>query len=539
MSKIVKLRDLECEDERSGSLIGLGDILEDIKSRSPKYQSEDFSKQWGQGFAQNLRYYQYEEPWNEKTPLILKKKDITASSEKRDNQIEIKFDPNRNKFSWRRLWQFTGPAWLMSTAYIDPGNLEGNLQSGAQAGYELIWVLWWATCAGCCMQILSSRLGIVTGKHMAEICRLEFSKPVGMLLWFFTELAIIGSDLQEIVGSAVAFQLLFGISLPVGCLITALDTFTFMHLHRYGVRRFEYFFVFLIMVMAAMFGWNFFWGGPEWSEIGKGWLIPRCQPQHTQLAVGLVGAIIMPHCLFLHSALVHSRKIESSNKDAVIEANFYFTVESCISLFVSFLINTFVVSVFAKGFFMTEFSDAIGLKDAGEYLKDRFGTIAMYLWGIGLLAAGQSSTMTGTFAGQYCMQGFLNINWPLWKRTLVTRSIALFPALLVAILYESYLDELDEWLNVQQSLQLPFALIPLILFNSSERIMGEFKLSKRAMYFFVSLALFIMGINMYLTFVFVRQLKSGAIKWAASAVIMLLYFTFMYLLLRRHVSRKS
>jgi len=247
----------------------------------------------------------------------------------------------------------------------------------------------------------------------------------------------------------------------------------------------------------------------------------------------------MPHCLFLHSALVHSRKIESSNKAAMKEANFYFAIESAISLFVSFLINTFVVAVFAKGFFLTKFSESIGLKDAGEYLRVRFGTLAMYSWGIGLLAAGQSSTMMGTFAGQYVMQGFLNINWPLWKRTLITRSIALFPALFVAILYERYLDDLDEWLNVQQSLQLPFALIPLILFNSSERIMGEFKLSKRALIFFTFLTTLMIGLNLYLTFVFVVGLPPSIFKWVVFSILMVGYFSFMYFLLRNHMKSKS
>eukprot|EP00494_Astrolonche_serrata_P029546 UN29813 len=235
------------------------------------------------------------------------------------------------------------------------------------------------------MQNLSSRLGTVTGKHLAEICRSEYSKPVGLALWLFTELAIIGSDIQEIIGSAVAFQLLFGIPLVFGCFITALDTFTFMHLHYYGVRRFEYLFIFLIGVMSFTFSYNFFVGGPEFEKILSGWVIPRCERQNTKLAVGIIGAVIMPHSLFLHSALVQSREITRVNKEAVKEANYYFGIESALSLFLSFLINLFVVAVFAAGFYNTGLSDDIGLAEAGDYLKNRFGTVVMYIWGVGLL----------------------------------------------------------------------------------------------------------------------------------------------------------
>merc|ERR1719245_2649051 len=207
----------------------------------------------------------------------------------------------------------------------------------------------------------------------------------------------------------------------------------------------------------------------------------------------------MPHNLFLHSALVQSRKIDRGQRGAVQEANFYFMFEGVVSLLVSFWINLTIMAVFAAG---GSYFEDVGLKNAGDYLKAKFTDSAEYIWAIGLLAAGQSSTMTGTFAGQYAMQGFLDINWAVWKRTLLTRSIALVPSLLFAAVFSSddtLMDKLNEWLNVQQSVQLPFALIPLLAFNCNERIMGNFRLKGPKMYIMWFISAFIIGINVYLT----------------------------------------
>merc|ERR1719499_77665 len=228
--------------------------------------------------------------------------------------------------------------------------------------------------------------------------------------------------------------------------------------------------------MAISFGINFFRTEPEYGNILKGWVVPECDGDNVEFAVGLIGAVIMPHNLFLHSALVHSRKIRRDQQSAVAEANYYFIIESGISLLFSFFINLFVVAVFARGFHGSADADDIGLEEAGNHLRDRFGTSSMYVWGVGLLAAGQSSTMTGTFAGQYAMQGFLDIQWAPWKRTLLTRSIALVPSLLFAISFTANMDTMNEWLNVQQSVQLPFALTPLLVFSCNKRIMGDFRL---------------------------------------------------------------
>ena len=201
----------------------------------------------------------------------------------------------------------------MSIAYLDPGNLESDLQAGAVAGYQLIWVLWWSTVLGWLIQTLSARLGVVTGRHLAQICRYEYGKCISLILWIMTELAIIGSDIQEVVGSAVAFNVLFGWPLWIGCLLTAIDAFTFLLLTKLGMRFLEAFFCTLICIMAITFAIDFGIGKPNIVEIMKGWGLPLCDKNNIEQAVGIVGAVIMPHNLFLHSALVQTRNLKRNN----------------------------------------------------------------------------------------------------------------------------------------------------------------------------------------------------------------------------------
>eukprot|EP01084_Bolivina_argentea_P165066 286858_1 len=464
---------------------------------------------FGDGRRWNLKYYQYSSTSSQILDNV--KNDLD------EGKIDIEFDDVddvdtwKPKFSWARLWAYTGPGWLMSIAYLDPGNLEADLQSGAVAGYQLIWVLWWSTVLGWLIQTLSARLGVVTGRHLAQICRYEYSKTTSLILFIMTELAIIGSDIQEVVGSAVAFNVLFGWPLWVGCLLTAIDAFTFLLLSKLGMRVLEAFFCSLIGVMAVTFAIEFGIGKPNLLSIAEGWGLPLCDQDNIEQAVGLVGAVIMPHNLFLHSALVQTRNLKRNNKAAVREGNYYFTIEGGSSLFVSFFINLFIVAVFAKGFHADNTTDidrnSIGLKNAGHVLGERFGDVAKYIWGIGLLAAGQASTMTGTFAGQYCMAGFLQIQWQPWKVTLLTRCCALIPSMFVAIAAQKNLDTLDEWLNVQQSIQLPFALLPLLFFNCNPRVMGEFKLGKKWELFFWTAAFVVIAINVYLTVSFVTDVN--------------------------------
>ncbi|KAK3411989.1 metal transporter Nramp3 [Eucalyptus grandis] len=386
-------------------------------------------------------------------------------------------------FSWRKLWLFTGPGFLMSIAFLDPGNLEGDLQAGAIAGYSLLWLLMWATAMGLLVQLLSARLGVATGRHLAELCRDEYPPWASMVLWVMAELALIGADIQEVIGSAIAIKILSNGVLPLwaGVVITAADCFIFLLLENYGVRKLEAFFAFLIATMAMSFAWMFADAKPSGTELLLGMLIPKLSSRTIKQAVGVVGCIIMPHNVFLHSALVQSRDIDHNQKGRVQEALRYYSIESTAALVISFIINLFVTTVFAKGFYGTPIANSIGLVNAGQYLQEKYGGgffPILYIWGIGLLAAGQSSTITGTYAGQFIMGGFLNLRLKKWMRALITRSCAIVPTMIVALVFdtEETLDVLNEWLNVLQSIQIPFALIPLLYLVSREQIMGSFKI---------------------------------------------------------------
>ena len=371
----------------------------------------------------------------------------------------------RPPFNWLKFWRFTGPGWLMSIAYLDPGNLESDLQSGALTGYQLLWVLLLSTVLGYFLQVLSVRLGVVTGKHLAQVCRQEYDRRLRLMVWVMIELAVIGSDIQEVLGSALAFKILFGLPLWAGVLITAADTFTFLFLHAFGVRKLEAFFAVLITCMCVCFFIDFGYAQPDAVGIARGF-IPTVQSYAILQAVGLIGSIVMPHNMYLHSALVQSRQVNRRSLARVKEANFYFSLEAAIALAVSFAINFAVVCVFARGFFDEECAkqgmgivdgqcvDNIGLGTAGDVLRGVLGSAAQTVWAIGLLASGQSSTMTGVTTGQYVMSGFLAINMKPWQRIILTRSIALIPSVSVALASlgdQSRLDETSQAVNVVMS----------------------------------------------------------------------------------------
>lgn len=420
-------------------------------------------------------------------------------------------------FSWKKLWMFTGPGFLMSIAFLDPGNLEGDLQAGAIAGYSLLWLLMWATAMGLLIQLLSARVGVATGRHLAELCRDEYPNWARLVLWFMAEVALIGADIQEVIGSAIAIQILSHGFLPLwaGVIITASDCFMFLFLENYGVRKLEAVFAVLIATMALSFAWMFGDTKPNGKELLMGLLIPRLSSKTIRQAVGVVGCVIMPHNVFLHSALVQSRKIDPNKKGRVQEAINYYSIESSVALSISFMINLFVTAVFAKGFYGTKQANSIGLVNAGKYLDDKYGGghfPILYIWGIGLLAAGQSSTITGTYAGQFIMGGFLNLRLKKWMRALITRSFAIVPTIVVALVFntsEHSLDTLNEWLNVLQSIQIPFALIPLLTLVAKEQVMGVFRIGPVLERVAWTVAVLVIVINGYLLLDFVISEVKG------------------------------
>uniref|UniRef100_A0A8D0R6Z8 Natural resistance-associated macrophage protein 1 n=1 Tax=Sus scrofa TaxID=9823 RepID=A0A8D0R6Z8_PIG len=430
-------------------------------------------------------------------------------------------------FSLRKLWAFTGPGFLMSIAYLDPGNIQSDLQAGAVAGFKLLWVLLWATVLGLLCQRLAARLGVVTGKDLGEICHLYYPKVPRTLLWLTMELAIVGSDMQEVIGTAIAFNLLSAGGIPLwgGVLITIVDTFFFLYLDNYGLRKLEAFFAFLIAIMAFTFGYEYVVARPAQGALLRGLFLPSCsgcgQPELLQ-AVGIVGAIIMPHNIYLHSALVKSREVDRTRREDIREANMYFLIESTIALFVSFFINLFVMAVFGQAFYQqtnqaafnicansslhdyakifprNNLTVAVDFYQGGVILGCLFGPAALYIWAVGLLAAGQSSTMTGTYAGQFVMEGFLKLRWSRFARLLLTRSCAILPALLVAVFKELQdLSSLNDLLNVLQSLLLPFAVLPILTFTSMPALMQEFASGRVNKVITSSIMLLVCAINFY------------------------------------------
>ncbi|KAL1536498.1 Metal transporter Nramp3 [Salvia divinorum] len=450
-------------------------------------------------------------------------------------------------FSWRKLWLFTGPGFLMSIAFLDPGNLEGDLQSGAIAGYSLLWLLLWATAMGLLVQLLAARLGVVTGRHLAELCREEYPNWARLLLWIMAELALIGADIQEVIGSAIAIKILSQGVLPLwaGVIITALDCFIFLFLENYGVRKLEALFAMLIATMAISFAWMFGETKPDGRELMIGILVPKLNSSTIKQAVGVVGCVIMPHNVFLHSALVQSREVDNRKIGRVREALKYYSIESGIALAISFMINLFVTTVFAKVFYGTEQAKTIGLVNAGQYLEERYGgglVPILYIWAIGLLAAGQSSTITGTYAGQFIMGGFLNLRLKKWMRALITRSCAIIPTLIVALVFDTSdasLDILNEWLNVLQSVQIPFALIPLLCLVSKEEVMGYFKIGTLLQTVSWMVAALVILINGYLLVDFFSSELSGVFFMSIVTTFSAAYVCFIVYLVTRGVSFSS
>jgi len=338
-----------------------------------------------------------------------------------------------------------------------------------------------------------------------------------------TEIAIIGSDIQEVIGSAIAIQIISHGKIPLfaGVLVTALDTFTFLLLERYGIRKLEAVFCSLISVMAIAFGIEYIISTPNQADVVIGVIVPKLSNNTVLPAIGVLGAIIMPHNIYLHSALVQSRKI--INK---VEANKYYIIEASIALLLSFIINLFVVSVFASGFYGVPDADNIGLQTAGNYLGEKYGSIARYIWAVGLLAAGQSSTMTGTYSGQFVMEGFLKLKLPPWKRLMITRGVAIIPAVIVALTAQQALDDLDQWLNILQSVQLPFALLPVLYACSCVSVMGYFVVGKKYRAFLSFVGVIVIAVNIYFVITFIISTRS-IIAYVLSGIIGVAYSIFL------------
>jgi manganese transport protein len=405
---------------------------------------------------------------------------------------------------WRTLIAFVGPGLLVSVGYMDPGNWATDLAGGAQFGYLLLSVILLSNFAAIMLQYLSLKLGIVTGRDLAQACRDHYSRPVTIFLWILCEIAIAACDLAEVIGSAIALNLLFHIPIVVGTIITASDIIIVLFLQHRGFRYIEAFVLSLIGLIAICFFVELVITQPSFSGI-LGGLVPSPQiifnPSALYIAIGILGATVMPHNLYLHSSIVQTRAIEQTEAGKRKAIKFA-TIDSTSALLFAFFINAAILIVSAATFHGTANANVADINDAYKLLTPVLGvTLASPLFAIALLASGQQSTLTGTLAGQIVMEGFVNIRIRPWLRRLITRLIAIVPAVIVAAIYgERGTGELLVLSQVILSLQLSFAVIPLVQFTSEKAKMGTFVNSRWLKILAWTVALLILGFNIYLLY---------------------------------------
>ena len=369
------------------------------------------------------------------------------------------------------MFAFAGPAYLISVGYMDPGNWATDLEGGAKFGYRLLWVLVLSNAMAILLQTLSARLGIVTQADLAQACRKSYPRWISIPLWLLCEVAIAACDLAEILGAAIGIKLLFGIPLLAGVLITAADTMLLLWLSRLGMRAMEAFVLSLIAVMAACFAAELWMAKPIWTQIAGG-LVPHLDHKSLYIAIGILGATVMPHNLYLHSALVQTRRIGRTEKEKR-SACLYNFLDSAVALNGAMLVNAAIL-ILASAVFFQHGIAVTRIEQAHEMLTPLLGTtVASVVFAIALLCSGQSSTLTGTMAGQVVMEGFLNFRMQPWLRRVITRFVALVPAVLTVWKSgETGTYQLIILSQVILSLQLPFAIVPLIHFTSDRKRMG-------------------------------------------------------------------
>ena len=384
---------------------------------------------------------------------------------------------NTKKGKYRKFFSFLGPAYLISVGYMDPGNWATDLAGGSKFGYTLIWVLLMSNLMALLLQGLSARLGIVRGRDLAQANREAYPKAINFVLYILAEIAIAACDLAEVLGMAIGIQLLTGLPLIWGVSITVLDTFLLLYLQKLGMRKMEAFIIGLVAVVAISFLIEIIFAQPNLGEVALGFIPHALSDEALYIGIGIIGATVMPHNLYLHSALVQTRKIERT--DAGIKQAIKFNrVDTTIALNLAFFVNAAILVLAATVFFKTGNSHVAEIKEAHRLLPGFLGNLAPKLFAIALIAAGQSSTITGTLAGQIIMEGYLSLRVNPWIRRLITRLLAIIPALIVIIIYgEKNVDALLVFSQVILSLQLGFAIIPLIHFVSDKKTMGNFAIN--------------------------------------------------------------
>jgi manganese transport protein len=470
----------------------------------------------------------------------------TSQSNKQGKSLsEVNASVDTNRKGWRKLFAFMGPAYLVSVGYMDPGNWATDIAGGSKFGYTLIWVLLMSNLMALLLQSLSARLGIVRQLDLAQASRATFPPVVNFTLWVLAELAIAACDLAEVLGMAIGLQLLFGLPLIWGVSLTVVDTLLLLVLQSYGMRKIEAFIIALVAIIGASFLIEMILVKPALGELAKGFIPSIPNDVALYIAIGIIGATVMPHNLYLHSSLVQTRRFDSSEKGiwTAIKYNF---IDSAIALNAAFFVNAAILILAASTFFKAGLYEVSDIQDAYKFLSPLTGTeLAPLLFGIALIAAGQSSTITGTLAGQIVMEGYLNLRIAPWLRRLITRLIAIIPAYLVIIIYgEGQTGELLVFSQVVLSLQLGFAIIPLIHFTSDRKKMGTFTIKLWMKIAAWTVALIIISLNVKLVYQEVASWLTSSsgnawIIWCtvvplcAGAALLLVYITIKPVLLRR------
>ncbi|MCE2741714.1 MAG: Nramp family divalent metal transporter [Sphingobacteriales bacterium] len=419
-------------------------------------------------------------------------------SNKSLSEVHESVDLTHSKSRFRTLMAFIGPAYLVSVGYMDPGNWATDIAGGSRFGYTLIWVLLMSNWVAILLQSLAAKLGIVKGWDLAQASRQQYPAWINVPLYILAEIAIAATDLAEIIGMAIGLNLLFDLPLMYGVLITVLDTFLLLFLINKGIRKIELFIFSLVSIIGLSFLMEMFIVEPEVNKLVDGFIPSALSGEALYIAIGIIGATIMPHNLYLHSSLVQTRKIKRDEKGIkqALKFNFF---DSAIALNAAFFVNAAILILAAAAFHKNGFNQVADITDAHQLLKGIFGDLAPTLFAVALIAAGQSSTITGTLAGQIVMEGYLNLRISPWIRRLITRLIAVAPAVFtIAYFGEEKIGDLLIFSQVILSLQLGFAVIPLIHFTSSKKLMGHFVNKKWVVVLAWISALIIIGLNVKL-----------------------------------------
>lgn len=448
------------------------------------------------------------------------------------SEVHESVDTTTPQKGWRRILAYAGPAYLVSVGYMDPGNWATDLQGGAKFGYQLIWVLLMSNLMALLLQSLSARLGIVRRRDLAQANREVYPPLVNFCLYILAEIAIAACDLAEVLGMALGIYLLTGLPLIWGVGITVFDTLLLLWLQNYGIRKLEAFIIALVAIIGVSFLVEIILAKPNLADVAVGFIPTALNNQALYIAVGIIGATVMPHNLYLHSALVQTRKI-GEDKASIRRALKFNFIDSTIALNLAFFVNAAILVLAASVFFTTGNSQVAKIEDAHQLLAPLLGTkLAPILFAVALIAAGQSSTITGTLAGQIVMEGYLHIRINPLLRRLLTRLIAIIPAVIVILIYgEEKVDDLLVFSQVILSLQLGFAIIPLIHFVSDKKTMGEFVINNwvKTAAWIIAAILITLNVRLVAQEISTVYAQEGMLFWKIVISLVALIFVWLFL----------